>query len=296
MRRAAAGEREWRKSMSEPGNTGRHTIENQKVREITKELPQDRKNRRWKSYLAAGVIALAAVAAIAGIARKNSLKQKEMEQETAIMAENEWKEDAAEDPVQNNAADQEALDDAIWEAQDSIGRNTSPDDVPDTAVSLVQTEEENQAVTEPIIGETAPLSFAETGKLSWPLHGDVILNFSMDKSVYFATLDQYKYNPALVIKSDVNTKVNAAASGEILHIETGEETGATVTVDIGDGYQLIYGQLKEIQCEEGDFIREGELLGFVGEPTKYYSVEGSNLFFEMQKDGKPVNPLDYLES
>ena len=29
--------------------------------------------------------------------------------------------------------------------------------------------------------------------------GTVLMNYSMDKTVYFATLDQYKYNPALVI-------------------------------------------------------------------------------------------------
>ena len=45
----------------------------------------------------------------------------------------------------------------------------------------------------------------------------------------------------------------------------------------------------------GDRVSRGDLLGFVSEPTKYYSVEGSNLYFQMLKDGEPVNPMDYLQ-
>ncbi|MEI3219908.1 MAG: hypothetical protein V8S08_10220 [Lachnoclostridium sp.] len=36
------------------------------------------------------------------------------------------------------------------------------------------------------------------------------------------------------------------------------------------------------------------VLGYVSEPTKYYSVEGCNVYFEMRKDGQPVNPMDYM--
>ena len=140
------------------------------------------------------------------------------------------------------------------------------------------------------------LTFSEADQLDWPLNGDVILNYSMDQSVYFATLDQYKYNPALVIAGEVNSKVMAAADGQVISVETTPETGETMTVDIGGGFQLIYGQLKELQFSPGDRISKGELIGFVSEPTKYYSVEGSNLYFEMLRDGEPVNPMNYLTS
>ena len=39
----------------------------------------------------------------------------------------------------------------------------------------------------------------------------------------------------------------------------------------------------------------GDLLGYVAEPTKYYAVEGTNVFFEFLKDGVPVDALDFLE-
>ena len=63
---------------------------------------------------------------------------------------------------------------------------------------------------------------------------------------------------------------------------------------LGDGYTAIYGQLKELNFKTGDTVEAGQVIGYVSEPTKYYSTEGSNLYFELQKDGKPVNPKDFL--
>ena len=74
-----------------------------------------------------------------------------------------------------------------------------------------------------------------------------------------------------------------------------DETGTTLTLNLGNNYELIYGQLKELAVKEGDVVETGQLLGYISEPTKYYCKEGSNLFFEMKKDGEPVDPFLYLE-
>lgn len=129
----------------------------------------------------------------------------------------------------------------------------------------------------------------------WPMQGNVILNFSMDSTTYFPTLDQYKYNPAIIIAGEVNSKVYSVAKGKISSIENTAETGTTMTVDLGDGYTAVYGQLKELNFKEGDFVESGHVLGFISEPTKYYSVEGSNLYFELLKDGEPINPVEFFE-
>lgn len=138
---------------------------------------------------------------------------------------------------------------------------------------------------------SAELHFDTDAGLLWPIDGAVILNFCMDKTVYFTTLDQYKYNPAVIIAGNVNDKVKAAANGRITDISTNEETGCTVTMDLGDGYTAVYGQLKEVPYEAGAYLEAGTTIGFVSEPTKYYSLEGSNVYFELDKDGVPVDPV-----
>ena len=67
-------------------------------------------------------------------------------------------------------------------------------------------------------------------------------------------------------------------------------------MDLGNGYQAVYGQLKDVCVSEGQKIGSGELIGYLSEPTKYYTVEGPNLYFELLKDGKPINPLEFFES
>ena len=163
----------------------------------------------------------------------------------------------------------------------------------------------DEYVEEPVeekVEEIAPketfrdtVHFASEENLVWPLEGSVLLDYSMDATIYFPTLDQYRYNPAVVIGGEVNSKVYLVARGVITDISTNEVTGCTVTQDLGDGYSAVYGQLKELNFSVGDEVEGGQVIGYVSEPTKYYSVEGSNLYFELLKDGEPVNPLEYFE-
>ncbi len=156
---------------------------------------------------------------------------------------------------------------------------------------VVQPEEEEAPVG--TITQEA-LHFNPENGVVWPIQGTVLLDYSMDSTIFFPTLQQYAYNPAMVFSGAVNDKVYFVAKGKITNIETNEETGCTVTQDIGDGYTAIYGQLKELNFEVGDMVESGQVVGYVGEPTKYYSVEGSNVYFQVLKDGVPIDPEEIL--
>lgn len=158
-----------------------------------------------------------------------------------------------------------------------------------------QPEEEKEEPAKETTNVAETLHFSAEDGLSWPMQGDVILNYSMNQTVYFATLDQYKYNPGVVIAGNVNDKVYAVAKGQITHIANNEETGCTMTMDLGDGYTATYGQLKELNFKEGDYVEEGQVVGYVSEPTKYFAVEGSNLYFEIDKDGVPQDPVTMFQ-
>ena len=139
------------------------------------------------------------------------------------------------------------------------------------------------------------LNFTDTSKMEWPVKGNVLLDYSMDQTIYFPTLDQYKCNPGLVIQSDVSTPVGAPANARILEVGSNEEIGNYVVMDLGNEYTATCGQLKEVCAAEGEYLKKGQTLGYVSEPTKYYSVEGVNVFFELKHQDKTVDPLDYME-
>ena len=144
------------------------------------------------------------------------------------------------------------------------------------------------------LAEENRLHFSEEDKLEWPIVGNVLLNYSMDKTIFFPTLRQYKYNPSIVIGSAQGTNVACAADGIVSQVYKDAQTGNTVVMNLGDGYELTYGQLDQVAVEVGDFVETGAFLGQVAAPTKYYTSEGTNVYFKLTKDGEPVNPLDYL--
>ena len=143
--------------------------------------------------------------------------------------------------------------------------------------------------------DTSGVWFSEDSTLAWPASGAVIMGYSMDQTVFFQTLEQYQYNPAMIIGGEVGESIGASAAGIVTNIEETAQTGTTVTLDMGNGYNAIYGQLSDVPVAVGDYVGAGESLGTLGEPTKYYSVEGPNLYFEVTKDGAPVDPMNFME-
>lgn len=139
------------------------------------------------------------------------------------------------------------------------------------------------------------LDFQEEEGLVWPVVGDVLINYSMDKTVYFPTLEQYKYNPAIVISAPVGENIAAAADGRVVSVGYDPMLGNTVVMDLGNGYELTYGQLENITVSEGGYVTTGDMIATVASPTKYYSVEGSNIYLSLKKDGEPVNPMSSLQ-
>ena len=164
-------------------------------------------------------------------------------------------------------------------------------------------DEKNDTADASLEGQTAEaisttvqpaLDFSEEKGLVWPVVGDVLINFSMDKTIYFPTLEQYKYNPAIVISAPVGDNIAAAADGRVTSVGYDPMLGNTVVMDLGNGYELTYGQLNNITVSEGSYVKTGDMIATVANPTKYYSVEGSNIYLKLTKDGQPINPMSKL--
>ncbi len=165
------------------------------------------------------------------------------------------------------------------------------DETVDTAQNIEESEE-----TEAISTTVQPaLDFNEEDGLVWPIVGDVLINYSMDQTIYFPTLQQYKYNPAIVISAAQGENITAAADGRVTSVTYDPVIGNTVVMDLGNGYELTYGQLDNIVVSEGSYVSVGDGIGTVAAPTRYYSLEGANVYFKLTKDGEPVNPMTKLQ-
>ena len=252
--------------------------------------------------------------AVAGIVAVNMAKEEkdtapkllaELESETT-QAERETRQQAEKETT-SKAEEKEAEQVAMEETYpgDAVLAEGETASIPDMTNLMDATDEpdwQNVAEGEPqgdpaeaVDVEPMKLSFYEDSKMAWPIEGNVILDFSMDATVYFSTLKQYKYNPAILIQGEVNTPVLAAADGIVTEISSNEEIGDYVTMALGNDYSLQYGQLKALEVSMGDEVKAGDIIGYVSEPSKYYVTEGSHLYLKMMKGETAVDPLNYIQ-
>lgn len=142
--------------------------------------------------------------------------------------------------------------------------------------------------------ENANLNFSKKAKMSWPVEGEVIMDFDMDKTVYHSTLKEYKCSKGIAIQSEEGKEVISPTRCVVSGIGEDEEIGNYVKLTLGNDYELKIGQLENISVEVGETLKEGEPIACTAKPTHYYSVEGSNVYMELTKGEKLQDPLDYL--
>ncbi len=183
---------------------------------------------------------------------------------------------------------------------DSRNNTESVQQTEDASVTFEDAQDGSDTETDEITDVSASaynlpaVNFSEDTLMEWPVNGNILLDYSMDQTTYFPTLDQYKLSPAIAVGAVEGAPVVAAVNGTVYSIEQDAQTGTTLTMELGNGYQAVYGQLTDLTVSEGDTVKKGTTIGYISQPTKYYSTEGSNLYFEMKKDGEPIDPIEYL--
>ncbi|MDE6943552.1 MAG: M23 family metallopeptidase [Lachnospiraceae bacterium] len=223
-----------------------------------------------------------------GIKKENKL-DKDAEDERAETDTEREISIKSEDTIKEKDKQQEPEKDKKKEAEEQA--EGMFDESVDTA-KTIEEEETAEAISTTV---QPTLDFKEEDNLVWPIVGDVLINYSMDQTVFFPTLQQYKYNPAIVIAANQGESITAAADGRVTSVSYDPTIGNMVVMDLGNGYELTYGQLENITVSEGSYVTVGDGIGTVASPTKYYSVEGTNVYFKLTKDGEPVNPMTKLQ-
>lgn len=89
------------------------------------------------------------------------------------------------------------------------------------------------------------------------------------------------------------TPIYAAGNGTVRSINRKDYSGYGVVcvIDHGYGYQTLYAHLSKMNVRSGQKVQRGEIIGYVG--STGLSV-GPHLHYEVLKNGKPVNPVNYF--
>ena len=124
----------------------------------------------------------------------------------------------------------------------------------------------------------------ETGKgnLPWPLRGKVIAGFGSQVHPRYKTRTN---NLGIDIKGGPGAQVRSVASGRVAYADQFMGYGNLVIIDHGAGFYTLYANLDEMAARVGADVAAGTKVG----------TAGDYLHFEIRKDGKPVNPSDWLK-
>lgn len=258
--------------------------------------------QRTLRIMLSGILLMATLACGVYVYRYESNKKEEARIESA-KEENEL--DKAVESSEEEAADantSNAQAEMSEYEQSDVPQNVT--ETPTEAPTETPAEEQQQSQETPALDADADttasdavlpaLDFNEGTLLSLPLSGETVIPYNMDNTVYFSTLDLYRCNPAVMIAAEIDTPVAVVANSQVASITEDAVTGTTVTMDMGNGYQAVYGQLKDVNVEQGQTVASGTVIGSVNAPTKYFTKEGSNLYFALSKDGTPLDPALYL--
>jgi murein DD-endopeptidase MepM/ murein hydrolase activator NlpD len=90
------------------------------------------------------------------------------------------------------------------------------------------------------------------------------------------------------------TPVYAAADGIVVGAAPNGRYGNWIRIDHGNKLATVYGHLMAFApgIEPGEAVVRGEVIGFVGTTGR---STGAHLHFEVQNDGRPVNPINHPE-
>lgn len=115
----------------------------------------------------------------------------------------------------------------------------------------------------------------------WPLKGKVVTTFAANNTK----------RKGIDIRSGQNAEVKAAADGEIVYSGNALlNYGNLVIIKHNDSYLSAYAHNRKLLVKEGNFVQKGQKIALVGGVSNVKNY----LHFEIRKDGKPVNPLNYL--
>ncbi|MDR3335339.1 MAG: M23 family metallopeptidase [Treponema sp.] len=102
-----------------------------------------------------------------------------------------------------------------------------------------------------------------------------------------------RYHAAIDLAAAMGTPIKAAMEGRISSVGLNSVYGKYVIISHSNGYQTMYAHLSVVSVNQGAAVSQGSKIGEVG--STGYST-GPHLHFALYKNGRAVNPLDYLNS
>jgi septal ring factor EnvC (AmiA/AmiB activator) len=131
---------------------------------------------------------------------------------------------------------------------------------------------------------------AYKGLLKMPVKGKIVSLFGKFKNTSYQVLN---FRSGIEIQTDRGEPIAAVYAGKILYADWFKGYGNMVIIDHGENYYTVYAHIEETFKSTGDTVEAGEVIATVGDTG---SITGPKLYFEVRHHGKPLDPMQWLET
>ncbi len=121
-----------------------------------------------------------------------------------------------------------------------------------------------------------------------PLKGKINSNFGYRKDPFKRKAG---FHSGIDIDANHGQKIVATADGKVTKASWHSSYGKTVVIKHENGYETLFGHLSNISVKEADTVKVGDVIGKAGSTGR---STGTHLHYEVIKDGKRVNPKNFL--
>jgi septal ring factor EnvC (AmiA/AmiB activator) len=125
----------------------------------------------------------------------------------------------------------------------------------------------------------------QVGGLSWPVSGSLLAS-------YGGTLPDGRGSEGVLIAANAGTTVKAVADGQVVFADWMNGYGLILIVDHGNGYMSLYAHNDALLRDAGDAVQRGDAVATVGNSG---GQGRAALYFELRRNGKPVDPGSWLQ-
>ncbi len=124
------------------------------------------------------------------------------------------------------------------------------------------------------------------GKLAWPVSGRLVARFGDTRAggVHW---------DGVLVATERGAPVKAVCQGRVIYADWLPGLGLLTIVDHGDGYLSLYGHNERLYKAAGEPVAAGEALAAAGDSGGSSRPE---LYFEIRKGGKPVDPRPWFRA
>lgn len=128
-----------------------------------------------------------------------------------------------------------------------------------------------------------------SGNMCIPIQAQITSPFGWRRHPIFGVR---RFHTGIDLAAPNHSPIKAADSGNILYTGWYGGYGKVVIVSHGKGKATLYAHLSKIAVLAGKNVTKGDIIGYEG--TTGFST-GPHLHFEVRVNGKPNNPLDFVQ-